>query len=196
MKLSKREAVAKLIRIVTVPPVMAAVLVIALWFEKSGVIQSGTEAVFSLLFLAVLPLLAYPLSAALPSLRMRGRNGQRSLAFALSVLGYICSWLYGALFIRRGTLMLIYGTYLFSVAILLLFNGLLKLRASGHACSVVGPMIMIVYFIGFGWALPCAAVYAASFWASVVSKRHTVKEYLLGSVSCVCAAAIAWCIYM
>ena len=194
MNLSKKAAMA--IRVITVPPVMAAILILVLWTGKDGVIPTAMDALAAFIFLSVLPLLAYPVSALIPQLRKKGREGQRNLAFAMSVLGYIGAWLYGTLCHRGSAMLFIFGTYLFSVCILLVFNKLLHLRASGHACSVTGPILLIIYFLGGWWTPLFAAVYAAILWASVVTKRHTVREFLLGTVSCVCAMGLSWLIYM
>lgn len=191
-----KETIAKIIRVLTVPPLMAAALILTMRVSPAGVIDSNTVALLSLLFLAVVPILAYPIAAAIKPLRDKGREGQRNTAFVMSVLGYTAAGVYGALSGLDAQVLFIYGTYFFSVALLLLCNKLLKLRASGHACSVVGPMLLIIYFVG-GWAVPiCLATYGASFWASVAIKRHTVREYLLGTLCCVLAGVISWLIYL
>lgn len=196
MNSSKALSLAKIIRVVTVPPVMAAALIITLRCARSDIISTNSLALFSLLFLAVVPILAYPSAAAIKPLRSKGREGQRDTAFVMSLVGYTGALLYGILSGLDNSVLFIYGTYFFSVITLLIFNKLLRSRASGHACSVAGPMIIIIYFIG-GWSIPiCAGVYAASFWASVTAKRHTVREYLLGTASVIIAGVIAWLIYI
>lgn len=187
---------AKIIRVITAPPVMAAWLILALWTGRSVIVRTGAEAALSMVFLSLLPLLAYPLSAVIPSLRQKGREGQRNLAFALSFAGYIGGWVYARFSAGERTLVFIFAVYVFSVIILLVFNKLLRLRASGHACSVSGP-ILVICFVLRGWWYPvCAAVFALSFWGSIRSGRHTVGEYLLGTLSVLLAIAAAWCIYL
>lgn len=187
---------AKIIRVITVPPVMAAWLILALWLCQGAIVRTGSEAALSIVFLSLLPLLAYPVSALVPSLRKKGREGQRNLAFALSFAGYLGGWVYARFFAGERTLVFIFAVYVFSVIVLLVFNKLLRLRASGHACSVSGP-ILVICFVLRGWWIPiCAAVFAVSFWGSIRSGRHTVKEYLLGTLSVVIAIAAAWCIYL
>lgn len=186
---------AKIIRVITVPPVMAAWLILALWM-RSFIVRTESEAIVSIVFLSLLPLAAYPISAAVPVLRKKGREGQRNLAFAFSFAGYIGGWIYARFFSGERTLVFIFAVYVFSVILLLVFNKLLRLRASGHACSVSGP-ILVICFVLRGWWIPvCAAVFALSFWGSVRSGRHTVGEYLLGTLSVVLAIAAAWLIYL
>ena len=88
MKIENRFA--HIIRIVTVPPVMAAWLMLSLWFGDRALFPCGFRAVAAaLVCLTLLPALAYPLSRAIPRLREKGREGQRNLAFVLSALGYV-----------------------------------------------------------------------------------------------------------
>lgn len=187
---------ARFIRIVSVPPVMVAGILTALARTTDTIFYSPTEAVSAIVFLAVVPLLAYPLSLLLPRIRKRGREGQRDLAFALSAAGYAGGWVYGYLTHAAPALMAIFTAYLFSVLLLLIFNKLLFLRASGHASSITGPILLSVWFIG-GWIIPAAlALYALIFWASVSSGRHTQKEFLTGTALCVAATAAAFLLYL
>lgn len=187
---------AKIIRVVTVPPVMAAWLILTLWLGGNAIVRTASEAVISILFLSLLPLMAYPIAAVIPDLRKKGRDGQRNTAFILSLVGYIGGWIYGRFFDDDPILLFIFGVYLISVVILLVFNKLLRLKASGHACSVSGP-ILVICFVLRGWWIPvCIAVFAASFWSSVRAGRHTAGEYLLGTLSVILAMGASWLIYL
>ncbi|MBR2832385.1 MAG: hypothetical protein IKE57_05620 [Oscillospiraceae bacterium] len=182
---------AAVIRKISVPPVMAALLVAVLAAFRRNVVSTWSDLLLSLLFLSLLPAAAYPLSELIPSVRRRGREGQRDLAFVLSLASYTAAWCLGILGGMSGGLAMICTVYFFSVLILLLFNKALGLRASGHACSVTGPIIMAcVYFGGWG-ALAGLPLYAAIFWASLHSGRHTAKELLLGTAACEAAYLLA-----
>lgn len=190
---NKKLFTARLIRVLTVPPVMALALMLCLY--GGGIVPDRAQALGAVLSLGLVPVLAYPISAAVPGLRRRGREGQRNTAFIMSLLGYAGGWLMGTLQGLGPGMMFIYGTYLFSVLILLVFNKLFKLRASGHACSVTGPALLIICFLRGWWPLPCLAVYGLSFWASLASRRHSAGEYILGSLSCVLAMGLALLLY-
>ena len=82
-------------------------------------------------------------------------------------------------------------TYFMSVIMLIVFNRLLHIRSSGHSCSVSGPDLLLCIFFGAKWIPGCAAAYALIFWASVETKRHTPKEFILGSVCLLIAAGIS-----
>ena len=187
---------ARVIRVITVPPVMAAWLILALWFGQNAIVRTASEAALSIVFLSLLPLLAYPIAAVVPPLRRKGRDGQRNMAFALSLAGYIAGWAYARFFSESRTLLFIFGVYVFAVVLLLFFNKVLRLRASGHACSVSGP-ILVICFVLRGWWLPfCLAVFGLSFWSSVKAGRHTIGEYLLGALCVVLAIGASWVVYM
>ncbi len=175
---------AHVVRIVSVPPVMVAALLVLLWFFREDVYAGAAEFWVSLLCLAVLPVLAYPLSALIPAIRKKGRDGQRSLAMYLSALGYLAVFLYGFAGGVGRNLMLVYAGYFFSVVIILLFNKVLHVRASGHACSVSGPLVYTAYFLGLWGIVVGVALWGIIFWASLVMKRHTVSEFFLGTATC------------
>jgi len=186
----KAEKVAKIIRTVTIPPVQVCTLLLLLYFMKRNVFANISQLLLSIFFLMAVPVLAYPLAAAIP--RYRGREGQRKLAFILSLAGYTTAVAYGLLAGVGHNLMLVYLAYFFSIVMLTVFNRGLKLRASGHACSVVGPLLLAIHFIGWKSVLPCVALLAAVTWASLSLKRHTREELWWGGVSAMLAFALAF----
>ena len=175
------KSVAKLIRGITVPPAVVSVLLILLWQKRTDVIGNAVDFWLSILFLAVVPVLAYPLQRLLPSFRAQGQRGARKLAFALSIVGYITAFV---LSLARGAvpnLAYIDAVYLCSVLVLTLINLFTPFHASGHACSIVGPVALLACFFGLPAVLLGALVVALSLWSSVYLKRHTFSEYLLGA---------------
>lgn len=175
--------IAKIVRVSSVPPFMVTILIILLYFLREGIFRSWIDAVVSVAALAVIPVLAYPLSWIIPKIRAKGREGQRNLAFALNPVGYIAAFLYGLISGAGKDLMTIYTAYLLSVIVLLLFNKVLKFRASGHACAVTGPIVIISYYLGMWGLIGGAILYGAILWASLAMKRHTLKEFIFGSLT-------------
>ena len=181
--MTRKERAAKVIRVATVPPVMVLALLLVLFFRCTGIFSAPRELLWSILLLAVLPLLAYPLSSLVPGYRRRGREGQRDLALVLSPVCYAGAVLYGfAAGVSRG-LFFIFLVYLLSALVLIVFNKVLGLRASGHACSLVGPMLLSLRFLGVISILPCLLLLGAILWSSLVLGRHTPKELALGALS-------------
>lgn len=174
--------IAKIIRIVTVPPIMVLALLVVLYFT-SDMFASITQLLLSILFLMLIPILSYPVAELIPSIKAKGREGQRNLAFAFTPVGYLAAVLYGIFAHVSSPLLMIYLTYLISVIVLTMFNKLFKLRASGHSCSITGPLILLVYFTGIVSLLPCLVLFSLVMWSSLRLKRHTVSELVYGGLS-------------
>lgn len=188
------------VRIISVPPVMVGILIILLFLLRDNVFATPAEMVVSMLGLTVLPMLAYPVSVLVPSIREKdkasgGREGQRSLAMYFSTVGYVGVFVYGLIASVGTGLMHIYAGYLFSVVIILVSNKVFKVRVSGHACSVSGPLVYSGYFLGVWGIIVGAACWCVILWASLVMKRHTFKEFLLGTLTCLVSFTIGWLIF-
>ncbi|MBR2010423.1 MAG: hypothetical protein IKA06_01560 [Clostridia bacterium] len=187
---------AKIIRGITVPPAIVTVLFILLYFLRDDVIPTLPDLAFSLFFLAVVPVLAYPLQAIVPAFRPEGQKMKRKLAFILSIMGYIAAFIVSILRGAVPNLAYIDAVYLCSVLVLTILNVFTPWHASGHACSIVGPIALLACFFGWGAILAGAAVIALSFWSSVYLKRHTVREYLLGAASPLLSAVAMYPLFM
>lgn len=183
------------VRIISVPPVMVGILIILLFTLRDDVFATTAEMVISALGLTVLPILAYPVSAMIPKIRVKGREGQRSLAMYFSTVGYVAVFVYGLIAGVGTGLMHIYAGYLFSVVIILIGNKVFKVRISGHACSVSGPLVYSGYFLGIWGIVVGVACWGVILWASLVMKRHTFKEFLLGTLTCLVSFTVGWLIF-
>ena len=187
--------IAHAVRIISIPPVMVGILLVLLYTLREDVMVTPWEMVASLLGLTVLPILAYPVSVMIPATRKKGREGQRSLAMYFSTVGYVAVFVYGLIASVGTGLMHIYAGYLFSVVIILVSNKVFKVRVSGHACSVSGPLVYSGYFLGI-WGIVVGVVcWGIILWASLVMKRHTFKEFLLGTLTCLVSFTVGWLIF-
>lgn len=186
-----KKVVAKTIRTITIPPLLVSTLLVLLYFIRPEIYRSIGDMIAAIIFLALIPTSAYPLQKLIPRLRDTGRKGQRMLAFVMSIVGYTSGFAFAWFTGVTNELKFIYGTYLVSVILLVVFNKLLHFKASGHACGVFGPLIHAVYFMGWGWLLPCAAALAAVIWSSLYLTRHTKSELFFGGMSA--AAAFLFC---
>lgn len=181
MKKTIAEKAAKFIRVLTVPPVMVTLFILVLWNSQPSVFSGKTGMYLSIVTLGFFPVLSYLVCAVIPALKKGGRDMQRRLAFVFTFIGYLIAWGYGHIQSVPGKLLLIYDTYFYSVILLLVLNFIFKVKASGHACSVSGPLALSVYFMGIASVFPCLFIEAASFWASVKSKRHTPQQFVIGA---------------
>jgi len=177
--MSKR-AIAKTIRVLTIPPLLVATLLTLIFFTREGTFRGVFDLLTAILCLAVIPTLAYPLQPFIPKFKDKGRDGQRALAFITSAAGYIIGFAYAYLSGATDEFKFIVTAYLASVVMLLIFNKLIHLKASGHACGGLGPLLFAVYFMGWIWAIPCAIAAVAVVWSSLKLNRHTLKELCLG----------------
>ena len=170
---------AKIIRVITVPPIMALAAFISFLFAE-GFYKNVWECIAAIGFIALLPVCAYPLQRVIPPFKHQGREGQRNLAFIMCNLGYILSVIYAMIF-KAGTpvtVMLI--TYLLSGMTLLLVNKLFGFKASGHSCGLLGPLSAITYFVS-PWALPIGmTLFVLALWSSLLMKRHTLMQFIVG----------------
>jgi len=161
---------------------MVGTLILLLTNLRPDVITNTTESIMALICLALVPMLAYPISAIIPAFRQKGRDGQRNLAIILSAIGYTGGVVYGFVASANASLMLIFGTYFVSVVGLIILNKCFKIKASGHACSIAGPIGLVCYFLPVIFIPVSLLLYAVIFWASVYMGRHTAKEFICGSL--------------
>lgn len=187
MAKSISEKIAKAIRVLTVPPVMVTLFVLLLWNSEPSIFSEKMSLLVSIATLGFFPVLAYVFCAIVPVLKKGGRDTQRRLAFLFTFLGYLVAWMYGYIWDLPEELILIYDTYFLSVILLLFLNFVVKIKASGHACSVSGPLVLSIYYIGAALILPCLLIEVVSFWASMKTKRHTLKQLIIGAVVAVAA---------
>lgn len=172
---------AKIIRIITVAPIMSLVLVTLMWLH-GGLIRGVGEYIVSVIFLTVFPISAYPLQRVLPLFRERGRDGQRSLAMIMANVGYALGALYALIFGASSAVLTLFLTYLVSGAVLLVINKLFGFKASGHACGLVGPVTALAYYVS-RYALAVGAIlFAAVIWGSLRMKRHTLPQLIVGGL--------------
>lgn len=186
-----KHGAAKLLRVLTVPPVLALFLVSALWIGLGSEAFRSAWRYFEAVFaLCLMPLAAYPICAAVPSLRARGRKAERSLAIVFSLLGYIMGTLF-ALFANGTRVELeLYLTYIISGALLGICSFVFKFRASGHACGTSGPFAMLCYRFTPLWLLGFLLLIPV-FSSSLKLKRHSLAELIAGAAISVGSLIIA-----
>ncbi len=182
-------AAAKTVGYITVAPVVAFGALTMLFFGAQKQFGNLTNYLLALFNLTILPLLAYPIQLIIPRLRAGGRAVQRKMAFVAAVLGYTLGIISAALLHASHGFWTLYIAYFSSGAVLAFINKVLKIKASGHACGVAGPVLMCVWYLG-GFYVLLALMIPLVFWARLRQGRHTLRELVLGaSTSTVCTAA-------
>lgn len=185
-----KEKIAKVISLVTVVPIMALFTVILSFIYKRQYFNGVGWFIYTIIFLTVLPLLAYPLHILIPSSRVKGRNGERKMAFILAIISYVLGTL--ITFILDAPLIVkkIFMAYLLSGIFLTFVNRALKFKASGHACGVAGPITLLAHLLGtnFLWLFLLIPVV---FWSRISLDRHTIKELITGTFVGIISTIIA-----
>ena len=171
---------AKFVRILTAPPIFAALLCVFLYLLLPGSFASPVHFALALGFLTALPLLAYPISTLIPALRRKGRDGQRDLAVVFSVVGYVGGGLFALLFDGAATELVLYGTYILS-GIAIGIGTLAGFKISGHTCGCSGPLAMLATFVS-PWFLAGYLLLPFVFWSIRCLGRHSAAQLLTGAV--------------
>ncbi len=186
-----KEKLAGVIRIITVPPIMVIGLLLILYFCSPQPFGTLPELLIAILLLGLVPVLAYPSQPLFPRYRQKGREGQRELAFVFTGVGYTIAFLWALLAGISPAVRTVCAGYFFSALLLTLCNKVLHRRASGHACSAVGPLLFLIYYFGWRMLLPSVVIAALIAWASVTLRRHTPTDLLWGTLCSMFGFAIA-----
>lgn len=185
-----KEKIAKLISVLTVVPIVAFFSVTLLYLNFRKDFKSVGWYLYSIFFLTLTPLLAYPLKKILPGFKDQGRDGERKLAFILAVSSYILGTIF--VFILRAPVIVekIFSAYIASGGMLAFVNKIVKVKASGHACGVSGPITLLYNFLGAS-ALWLFLLLPVVFWARIKLKRHSFKDLVTGTLVGILSTVIA-----
>ena len=174
---------AKGIRVLTVPPVLITGMLVVLTVSLDNFCSNMMQMTLAILFLGLVPVLAYPIQKLLPS-KGEVREEQRNIAFILTFTGYLTALICSIAGNCGRELRYIIVSYFISMSLLVFFNKVLHVRASGHACSVTGTLYFLSFFLGRAAIIPCLGIAIAVVWSSLHLKRHTIKEIFWGSAVC------------
>lgn len=174
--------IAKTIRIITIPPISAFLLNIIIYFAVPGSFDHLWELFLIILVTGLIPVLAYPVQLKTHVIRETSeRDGQRKLAIILSMVSYSIG-LFITIFLHLTYMQtLIYLTYFFSGVLMVLFNLILHIRASGHLCGISGPIAVLIYSLGFQYIFLLGIIFLV-IWASIYLKRHIYSEMIVGAI--------------
>lgn len=160
----------------------AAILLILIYLTYPTYLGTVWQLITGLVFLCILPLLAYPLQKYIPRFKDRGREGQRSLAMLFSAAGYLLGALFAFVSNVPLELKFIYLEYLLCGVAMLLFNKVFKRKASGHACGIVGPILLLFYFRLIIPAVIGVLLVIPVYISSLRTKQHTLPQLIGGSL--------------
>ncbi len=179
---------AKIISIITVVPILALLTTSWIYLCNSSVFNNDVIwYIVSIIFLTFIPISAYGLKKIIPNYKNAKRKEERKLAFIMAIIGYIVGLIVVLVFNAPKGTFIIFNTYFLSGIFLTFFNKVLNIKASGHACGVTSPIILLLYFIGFRtWYM--ILLLPIVYWARINQKRHSYKELIIGTlVGALCA---------
>lgn len=182
---------AQIIRIFSIPSLFALFTFLIVFFTRTDVFAGVAQLLIAIFFIGIVPVLAYAVHACVPSLRAKGRECQRNMAFAFTAVGYTAGLIYAFSANVSAGLKEMYLGYMISYLLLLIMNKGVRFRSSGHAAGIAGPLLYLIYFTGW-YSLPvCAALWGAVLWSSLRIKRHTKAEFIAGSLCSVAAFCLS-----
>jgi len=173
---------AKFISVITVAPLVSILVLTWMWIIDHAYFGGNLNWYFiSLGLLALVPVSAYLLKYAIPSIKEQGRDGERKLAFIMAVAGYFAGVMVTIIFHGPWAVFVLFATYFISGFTLLLVNRFAHFKASGHACGLAGPITFLIFLLG-GNTWFAALLIPSVFWARLKLKRHTMAELIIGSL--------------
>ncbi len=187
------ERFAYIVRILTAPSVLAVLLATVLFLEFREI--SFPDFLLLALFEGIIPILGYPICFFVPTLHKQGRDFERKAAFLCSIVGYTGGVIYG-LCAQKGTILLtVYFSYFASVVVLTVVNKVFRIKASGHACGIFGPMLLTVLLCSPLFLIPCVCIVGLVIFSSLYLKRHTLSQLILGSLCAAVSVVVVWLIF-
>lgn len=172
----------KVIRVITVAPFLALIMTVIVAGSREGIFPSLWHLAYSMFFLGVLPLLAYPLQKYIPAYKDKGREGQRNLAIIFAVAGFTIGCLMSFVFPASDGMRVIFLEYVCGALAVLVFNKGFHIRLSGHACGALAPVALFLYFGLYAAAIVGTILAVLVFVASMKTKRHTLFQLIGGGV--------------
>ena len=139
---------------------------------------------------------ARTLQKFIPHFKNKGRDGQRSLAMSFSAVGYLLGTPTAFLTGAPAELKILYLEYLLCGIAMLVLNKVFKRKASGHACGIVGPVLMMLYFRMFIPAVAGMFLILPVYVSSLKTKRHTGPQLLGGSLIPMAALGVIHLVYL
>ncbi|MDD3122446.1 MAG: hypothetical protein PHC62_02900 [Candidatus Izemoplasmatales bacterium] len=174
--------IAKIIRIITIPPFSAMLLNIIIYFTFPNSFNNIWELLLIILVTGLIPVLAYPYQALFhPIKNMDERDASRKLSIIFSIVSYSIGFLISLIFDFTYIQTLVYYTYFFSGVFMGLFNFILHIKASGHLCGISGPVAVLIYSLGVHYLFLIGIVLLVV-WSSIYLKRHKYPEIITGTL--------------
>lgn len=175
------KALAKVTRILTMPPIMALGLILILYFSELDIFNNCIDLLILILFIVIIPPFAYPLQKKFVIFKGDMRVQERKLAIIFSFVSYAILLIYALFYKTTFLYKVVSTTYFISGLLIFISSFISKNNASGHMCGVCGPVALSFYFLGEKWSIAFILLVFVG-WSSLYLKRHTFVQLIRGSL--------------
>jgi len=119
---------------------------------------------------------------------------QRNASFIIMIISYPVGFIVLRLIDAPRIFEAIAVNYTLITLGLIIFNLVLRYKASGHAAGVAGPVAAVLYFFGF-MASPLASLIPLTIFARIATKGHNFWELVTGSVMSISITVLVLLLY-
>jgi len=193
-KKNTQKVVGEIISQVLNVPVLAGALVTYLFFQLPESEPNRLSAyAWTMLFLCVVPLcsLFFYIPVKDEDRHVTARR-QRIASFVIMLISYPVGWVILASTGAPLIFTALAAIYTFVTLGLLIFNLLLRYKASGHAAGVCGPIAAVIYIFGIA-AIPLLLLLPLIIWARLAAEGHNFWQTVVGAtMSALIAIGVLW----
>lgn len=177
-------------------PMLSGALVTIIFFKLPADIPNRISGFgWALVFISLIPLaslLFYIPGKVKDWARVIKR--QRTASFVLMIISYPLGFIVLKLVNAPRIFEAIAVNYTLITLGLIIFNLILRYKASGHAAGVAGPVAAMFYFFGLA-AAPFAALIPLTIFARIAAKGHDIWQQVTGAVMSISITIIVLLVY-
>ncbi|MEA5079595.1 MAG: hypothetical protein VB013_13565 [Anaerolineaceae bacterium] len=175
-------------------PVLSGLLVTYLYLRlPQGEPNALSGFLWALLFISLIPLCSLFFYIPVHNEETQKTvHRQRVASFAFMLISYPIGWLVLAQIQAPRIFTAVAATYTFVTLGLVIFNLLLRYKASGHAAGVSGPVATMIYIYGI-IATPLLVLLPLVTWSRLAAKGHNFWQTVVGAtLSGVISISVLW----
>ena len=175
-------------------PVLSGALATFLFLRiPDSVPNRLTGYAWSMLFLCIIPLCSLFFYIPLKNEETKVTvHRQRVASFVIMLVSYPAGWLVLALIGAPRIFTAVAAIYTVVTLGLIIFNLLLRYKASGHAAGVSGPVAIMIYIYGI-IATPLLVLLPLVTWARLAAEGHNLWQTVVGAtMSALISIGILW----
>ena len=148
---------------------------------------------WTMLFLCVIPLCSLFFYIPVKNEeKQKTLHRQRVASFVIMLISYPIGWLILALMGAPRIFTAVAATYAFVTLGLIIFNLMLRYKASGHAAGVSGPVAIMIYIYGI-IAAPLLVLLPLVTWARLAAEGHNLWQTVVGAtMSAAISIGVLW----